>query len=126
MTDVSISYSGDDKYDEFNESGILDDKVQFYISVGVGGDKDTYAAGDSVTVTVSVPADATGNVTLIVNGEVISTSPVSDGTAVFGYVIPESGEFIVDVVYNGDDKYCSSTNSTSFGAVKANSTSLSK
>ena len=60
--------------------------------------------GDMETITVTVPKDATGNVTITVAGKTY-TAPVKDGKAVFNVPGLKAGNYAVDARYNGDDKY---------------------
>ena len=41
---------------------------------------------------------------------------------IYNYAVPSSGNFTVEVIYNGDNKYAKNTNVTSFNASKVNST----
>ena len=65
--------------------------------------------GDNSTVNVVLPEDATGNVTVKVDGEVIDTVSVTDGTA--DVIIPSlsAGNHTVEIAYLGDDKYNSAS-----------------
>ena len=60
--------------------------------------------GEDGVITVTVPSDATGNITIEIDGKKY-TQPVENGTAVF--VIPglEAGEHGIIAYYSGDDKY---------------------
>ena len=85
---------------------------------------------------MDVPEDATGNVTLVINGveytlspngEVLSVSPnantytvaVSGGYGVITISGLPEGEYTVSARYNGDDKYFVATNSTKFRVSKS-------
>ena len=61
--------------------------------------------GENSTVNVILPDDATGNVTVKVDGEVIDTVPVTNGTA--SVKLPElnTGNHTIEIAYSGDDKY---------------------
>ena len=64
--------------------------------------------GDSVTVTVTLPKDATGNVTATVGGKTYIV-PVENGAATI--IIPDlaKGDYTIPVTYSGNDKYNSVT-----------------
>ena len=122
-SNISVSYSGDDKYDGFNQTGVLsDDGVKFNIDMTVTSDKEVYVAGETAVITITLPEDSTGNVTIMINNKPIDTVLLSGRDIVFDYVIPSKGGFTVEAVFNGDKKYTAVHNSTVFTAVKANST----
>ena len=60
--------------------------------------------GEDGVITVTVPSDATGNITIEIDGKQY-TQPVENGTAVF--VIPglQAGEHEINAYYSGDDRY---------------------
>ncbi|WP_298519641.1 Ig-like domain-containing protein [uncultured Methanobrevibacter sp.] len=60
--------------------------------------------GDVVKVVVSVPSDATGTVTIGVNGKKY-TNYVEDGKAVFEISGLKKGDYNVEASYSGDKKY---------------------
>ena len=118
-TNISVDYPGDDKYDGFNQTGVISDGgVKLNIPITVTLDKNEYVAGETAVITVCLPGDANGNITIKVNGEVVTVTK----DTVVEYVVPASGLFDVEAVYSGDNKYNSAVNSTSFEAVRANST----
>ena len=122
-SNISVSYSGDDKYDGFNHTGVLsDDGVKFNIDMTVTSDKEVYVAGETAVITITLPEDSTGNVTIMVNNKPVDTVLLSSGNIVFDYIIPSKGGFTVEAIFNGDKKYTAVHNSTVFTAVKANST----
>nr|WP_295160685.1 Ig-like domain-containing protein [uncultured Methanobrevibacter sp.] len=111
---VTAKYLGDDKYTPANATGNFKvDKVPSTVSVEV----DDITVGDKAVITVKVPKDATGNVTVTVDGKDYNVS-VADGKGTL--VIPglKAGNYTVDAKYNGDDKYESSSNSTEFEVSK--------
>ena len=61
--------------------------------------------GDNSTVNVILPADATGNVTVKVDGEVVDTVPVKDGNADVTIPSMSAGNHTVEIAYSGDGKY---------------------
>ena len=107
--DVVATYIGDDKYgsvsveDSFEVSDVPS-------SVSVKVDNITY--GDNAVIEVSGPEDATGSVTVTVDGKNY-TANVTGGKATV--IIPDikAGNHTVEVSYSGDDKYAPSNNSAS-------------
>ena len=130
---VTITYTGDDKYSSVtNTTSFNMSKVESFVvpnAINI-----TY--GESEVITLDVPEDATGNVTLVINGveytlspngEVLSVSPnantytvaVSGGYGVITISGLPEGEYTVSARYNGDDKYFVATNSTKFRVSKS-------
>ena len=83
----------------------MDEKVP--VDIKIEGDE----------IVVELPEDATGNVTVSINGKT-QTVPVIGGKAVVNISDLEPGNYTVDVTYSGDDKYPSASNSTSFEVPK--------
>ncbi|WP_407423628.1 Ig-like domain-containing protein, partial [Methanobrevibacter sp.] len=108
---VAVEYSGDGNYSEKYAVGnftVKADKVDSEITVVDQGNG---------TVVIIVGDNATGNVTLTVDGENI-TVPVVDGVAVvdLGNVTP--GTHDVEVIYSGDDTHKPATTETTVTAPK--------
>ena len=108
---VTVKYSGDGNYTEetaISNFTVKADKVDSEITVV------DYGNG---TVVVIVGDNATGNVTLTIDGENI-TVPVVDGVAVvdLGNVTP--GAHDVEVIYSGDDTHKPATTETTVTAPK--------
>jgi len=79
--------------------------------------------GENVTITVIAPADATGNVSLAVDGEIVAIEvPVVNGTAIINVTGLAAGHHSYDVSYAGDDNYNSATDINSFDVAKAETT----
>ena len=96
-----VTYEGDDKYLPSVTT------VKFTVSklktpINAAGDE--IEEGEEATVVVRVPEDATGTITITVNGEKY-TKEVENGKAVF--VIPGlvKGDWDVQAEYSGDKKY---------------------
>ena len=112
--DITVTYAGDDKYASDSYSGSVEmDKVDSSVTVSV----DDTAAGDKVVIEVSVPDDATGNVTVSVDGTDY-TVDVAGGKGTLVLSDLGVGEHEVTVTYNGDGKYNPSTDSTTFEVTK--------
>ena len=82
---------------------------------------DDIKVGEDVVIVASVPNDATGNVTFTI-GDMIETVEIKDGKAILTVKDLASGDYTVDATYNGDAKYLSSSNSSSFKVSKVDST----
>ena len=115
---VTATYNGDIKYSA--ASNITSFKVSKRLPVMdiVAGDVD---AGANNKVTVSVPADATGAITINVKGTEY-VAEIKDGVAEFNVATTISGVYNVVATYNGDAKYLNNTFTTTFAAGKVNST----
>ena len=96
-----ITYEGDDKYLSSTT------KTKFEVrknSAPVSANEDYIKIGDDGTVVVNLPSDATGTVTIIVDGHKY-TMPVIDGKAEFKIPGLNKGDHDVIIRYSGDDKY---------------------
>uniref|UniRef100_UPI00261147FE Ig-like domain repeat protein n=1 Tax=uncultured Methanobrevibacter sp. TaxID=253161 RepID=UPI00261147FE len=96
-----VTYHGDDKYLPSETT------TRFVVTKSkapISADGDYIEIGDDGTVTVNLPEDATGTVTITVDGKKY-TSKVINGKAIFKVPGLNKGEHKVDVYYSGDDKY---------------------
>ena len=96
-----VTYEGDDKYlPSVTTVKITVSKLK--TPINAAGDE--IEEGEEATVVVRVPEDATGTITITVNGEKY-TKEVENGKAVF--VIPGlvKGDCDVQAEYSGDKKY---------------------
>ena len=116
LHNVIAIYPGDDRYNQsesisksFNVSNIAS-------GVSVKADNITYA--DKAVIEVTVPADATGNVTLTIDGKNY-TENVSCAKAILIVAGLGAGNYTVNVTYNGDEKYASGSNFTNLEVSKA-------
>ena len=103
-----ITYEGDDKYLANSTA------VSFTVSKNdapASATGDDIKIGDDGTVVVNLPSDATGTVTIVVDGKSY-TQEVVNGKAVFSIPGLSVGVHIVDVYYSGDDKYAANHTST--------------
>ncbi|WP_292746586.1 Ig-like domain-containing protein [Methanobrevibacter sp.] len=116
--EVEIIYSGDDTHDAANAtSEITAPKYDAPIEVEIGDAKE----GESVTVTVTVPDDATGNVTVSVGGKDY-TVPVENGKAVVTVDNLTDGDHTIAVKYSGDDNYAGNSSVGNLTVEKAKET----
>ena len=111
---VDAKYSGDDKYVPRNATGNF--TVSKY-STNVSLDSDDIKVGDDETITVTVPEDATGTVTIEIDGKEY-TAEVKDGKAVFTVPGLKAGDYTVKAHYSGDAKYLPSDLSDEFTVSK--------
>jgi hypothetical protein len=105
---ITVNYLGDNKYDP-----VSSDTTVFSVSkvpgnmsnvnVTVGG----ASVGKDISVNVDLPGDATGNLTVSIDGKNITTVPAKGGSNIIS--VPSTGlsegEHNVTVIYSGDDKY---------------------
>ena len=100
--DVTITYEGDEKYlpSTTTTSFTVSNGKQASISVIA----DDIVEGEDAKIIVKVPEDATGTVTIVVDGRTYIT-PVIDGKAIF--VVPglTKGTYVIKAHYSGDKNY---------------------
>ena len=73
--------------------------------------------GDDVIITINLPIDATGNVTIQVNDDKQNLT-IINGTASLTFTSLKEGTYSVIVNYEGDNKYDANENSTDFTVSK--------
>ena len=116
--DVEVIYSGDDTH----EPQVADSKVTIpKYSTPISVDVDDCYVGDTAVVTVTLPDDATGTVTIEINGKSY-TADVKDGKAVFNVTGLEAGDKTVAVKYDGDKNYVENSTTGQFTVSKRPST----
>ena len=116
--DIKVKYSGDDTHEPITEdSKVTIPKHNTPISVDV----DDCKVGDTAVVTVTLPDDATGNVTIEINGKSYTTE-VKDGKAVFNVTGLAAGDKTVAVKYDGDKNYVENSTTGQFTVSKCPST----
>ncbi|WP_458455318.1 Ig-like domain repeat protein [Methanobrevibacter sp.] len=112
-----VIYSGDDKY-ENNSAPITFNVNKYYPTMKAIAE--SVRVDENAKVNVTLPSDATGTVTITVDG-VDYTADVVDGTATVELpVIPEAGPQKFVVTYSGDDKYRPQTTNVEFNVLKYN------
>ena len=105
---VHVKYLGDNNY---NNITALDEmftvsKISGYnINITVPSD---VKVGDEATINVSLPSDATGNVTVTIDGQKY-TEKVENGSVEITVPNLPVDEYDVNIDYSGDDKYLSSS-----------------
>ena len=100
---VDVNYPGDDKYAPASDSITVDVPkiVDYPFDVTEEDGK----------IVIDVPDDATGEVTVTIDG-VNQTVPIVDGKAVVDISDLEPGKHVVEVTYPGDDKYAPASDSS--------------
>ena len=105
-TAAVVSYPGDDKYNNFTESVdiVVNPKEEPKENATMDISSNSPTEGENTTIDVTLPKDATGNVTATVDGKNY-TAPVKDGKATLDIPALAAGNYTVPVTYSGDDKY---------------------
>ena len=98
---AEVSYSGDGNYNP--ASGNVSFEVK-KLKPEMSADTNSPVSGEKAHIVVRLPDDATGTVTITVDGKTY-TAPVGDGKAVFDILGLASGKYGVTAYYSGDDKY---------------------
>ena len=113
--DVNVNYAGDNKYvASSNSTKFTISKLASSVAVDVGD----IVVGEDAIVNVVLPDDATGSVTITVNGKDYVVD-VKYGVASVAISDLAKGSYDVSVKYSGDGKYLPSENTTHFDVVKA-------
>ena len=103
--DVVVKYSGDINYG--TSKNITSFNVGKIAKYDVDVDISKIQSGENATITVILPKDATGNVTIIVANKKYNATVVN-GTAKIITDVLDDGTYDVVVYYSGDDKYLNS------------------
>ena len=105
-----VTYLGDDYYASKSDSTsfTVDAKVVPELDISV----DIPENSTSGTVSVELPEDATGNVTVVIDGKVYDVADVVNGTAIIPVDDLAPGNHTVEVIYSGDDNYAPASNYT--------------
>ena len=112
--DVKAVYLGDNKYlSSENTTKFTVSKVGSFVNVAVSDIK----VGDEAVINIAVPDDATGNVTVNINGKSYNVT-TKYGMASIKVAGLANGTYDVKAVYLGDNKYLSSENTTKFTVSK--------
>ena len=118
---VAANYAGSENYAPSSANATYDvEKLDASVSIDdIVGAKTT----EEVTITVNVPSDATGSVTIKVNGNETDV-PIVDGKAVLTVDSLPEGINNITATYNGDARYNTKTEEKSFNVAKAIETEL--
>ena len=98
---AKITYEGDGKY--LPSTTTVSFKVS-KVNAPISADADDIYHGEDATVVVNVPEDATGTVTITVNGKTY-TQEVKNGKAIFTVPGLTKGDYDIIASYSGDRKY---------------------
>ena len=116
--DFTAKFAGDNNYNDVGDSGNFKvNKVDSVIDVAVSDIK----VGEDAVITVKLLSDATGNVTVNVNGKDY-TEPVVNGIANVKVSGLKADTYDVAVKYSGDNNYNAVVATSSFTVSKVDST----
>ena len=111
---VDVNYAGDNKYvASSNSTKFTISKLASSVAVDVGD----IVVGEDAVVNVVLPDDATGSVTITVNGKDYVVD-VKYGVASVTISDLAKGNYNVSVKYSGDNKYLPGENTTQFRVAK--------
>ena len=120
LKDVYVRYNGDILYRPSENSTVFN---VLKLTPPIGIDSPDITVGEDGVITVTVPSDATGTITIEIDGKTY-TQDIVNGTAVF--IVPGLSEGTHDIraYYSGDDRYLpvNATGSINVNPVKGNDT----
>ena len=110
----AAAWEGDDNYNIVTENGDFKvNKIDSSVAVNVNNIK----VGEELTITVNVPSDATGDVTVSVDGKEYKVA-IENGKAVKTIADLKANDYTVTVKYSGDNNYNANQNTTEFTVSK--------
>ena len=111
-------WAGDDNYNIVTENGDFKvNKIDSTVVVNVNNIK----VGEELTITVNVSSDATGDVTVSVDGKEYNVA-IENGKAVKTIADLKANDYTVTVKYSGDNNYNAAVAASSFTVSKVDST----
>ena len=114
----AAAWAGDDNYNIVTENGDFKvNKIDSSVAVNVNNIK----VGEELTITVNVPSDATGDVTVSVDGKEYKVA-IENGKAVKTISGLKADDYTVTVKYAGDNNYNVAVAASSFTVSKVDST----
>nr|WP_301862044.1 Ig-like domain repeat protein [Methanobrevibacter smithii] len=114
----AAAWAGDDNYNIVTENGDFKvNKIDSSVAVNVNNIK----VGEELTITVNVPSDATGDVTVSVDGKEYKVA-IENGKAVKTISGLKADDYTVTVKYAGDNNYNAAVAASSFTVSKVDST----
>ena len=114
----AAAWAGNDNYNIVTENGDFKvNKIDSSVAVNVNNIK----VGEELTVTVNVPSDATGDVTVSVDGKEYNVA-IENGKAVKTIADLKANDYTVTVKYSGDNNYNAAVAASSFTVSKVDST----
>ena len=103
--DVSITYLENDKYVEREFSDVSTITVKDKSDSNMKVDIDV----DNGTITVELPENATGNVTVVIDGKEYEISDACDSPIIIDIGDVPPGNHNIEVIYSGDDNFNNAT-----------------
>ena len=103
--DVSITYLENDKYVEREFSDVSTITVKDKSDSNMKVDIDV----DNGTITVELPENATGNVTVVIDGKEYEISDAGDSPIIIDIGDVPPGNHNIEVIYSGDDNFNNAT-----------------
>ena len=104
---ITTTYSGDDTYaPKINATSVISKKTDYDFNITI---PDDIKPNENSTITIDVPEDANGNVTVIIDGNTTIVVPVENGTANITIPPLSPGDHDIIINYSDDDKYGSIT-----------------
>ena len=112
---VSVAYSGDNKYDEIETGNSTVNIPKASIPGGENAINMTSPEGtDSPSYSINLSSDARGNLTVTVDGKDNYTQALVNGSATVTVPKLSPGNHNITVTYTGDEKYSSISKNTPF------------
>ena len=117
-----ISYSGDDKYNNFTKSVNITVNPKEKVDSTINVNAEDIVEGEMAKVLITIPGDATGNVTVILNGESrvidINSTTVRGLNGILSMLVTyenlTADNYTVIAVYSGNNKYNPSNATAAF------------
>ena len=108
---INVEYLGNNNYNNISTVASInvDDKKESILNIDL---QNPIKVNESNVVSLDLPLDAQGNVTLKVDGKILSLDSVVNGNVNLSFGNLSSGNHFIEIIYSGDDKYAS--NSSSF------------
>ena len=113
---ITTTYSGDDKYAPMSKNSTVVSKQDINSNVTVDI-PESMTHGENSTITIDLPEDATGNVTISIDGKNY-TGIVVNGSVNISIPALDTGNYTIITYYSGDDNYTSFTKETNVTVVK--------
>ena len=107
-------YNGNENFESVNASDVFNVNP---ITPSINVTADDINVGDNLEIEISLPDDATGTVTVEIDGNNY-IAPVKDGKAIISIPNLTAGNKTAKVYYSGDDNYLPSEGSTAFEVKK--------
>ena len=115
---IFVNFKGDSKYFSSNVTEkIVSSQIESNLNINVG---DIYV-NDELKVLVSLPSDATGNVSLKI-GDMTLNEKINNGEATFSILNLPADNYLVEAYYVGNIKYLPSSSTKPVSVLKYNST----